>query len=154
MRVKQERERCTPLSRRTGAPQQRVQRWGMWRLGSASYSLQNPGSGTYHFPSFLERTSLMAQTVQNPPAVQETWVQSLGQEDPLEKEMATHSSILAWRIPWTEQPGGLPSMGSQELNMTKWLILLGGEGKRVELNSLWGVLSCSHMFHYVMGSKP
>ena len=61
----------------------------------------------------------MAQTVQNPLAVQETWVQSLGQEDPLEKEMATHSSILAWRIPWTEQPGGLPSMGSQELNMTK-----------------------------------
>ena len=43
--------------------------------------------------------------------MQETWVQSLGQEDPLEKEMATHSSILAWRIPWTEEPGGLQSMG-------------------------------------------
>ena len=44
--------------------------------------------------------------------MQETWAQSLGQEDPLEKEMATHSSILAWRIPWTEEPGGLQSMGS------------------------------------------
>ena len=47
------------------------------------------------------------------PAMQETWVQSLGREDPLKKEMSTHSSILAWRIPWTEEPGGLPSMGSQ-----------------------------------------
>ena len=50
--------------------------------------------------------------VKNPPAVQETWVQSLGWEDPLEEGMATHSSILAWRIPWTEEPGGLRSMGS------------------------------------------
>ena len=51
--------------------------------------------------------------VRNPPAVQETQVQSLGWEDPLEKGMATHSSILAWRIPWTEEPGGLWSMGLQ-----------------------------------------
>ena len=51
--------------------------------------------------------------VKNPPAMQETWVQSLSQEDPLEKEIATHSSILAWRIPWTEESGGLQSMGSQ-----------------------------------------
>ena len=51
--------------------------------------------------------------VKNLPAVQETQVQSLGREDPLEKGMATHSSILAWRIPWTEEPGGLQSMGSQ-----------------------------------------
>ena len=49
---------------------------------------------------------------------QDTWVQSLGWEDPLEKRMATHSSILAWEIPWTEEPGGLQSMGSQELDMT------------------------------------
>ena len=49
------------------------------------------------------------------PCMQETWVQSLGQEDSLEKEMATHSSILAWRIPWTEEPGGLQSMGSQRV---------------------------------------
>ena len=52
-------------------------------------------------------TSLVAQTVKNLPAVQETQVRSLGQEDPLEKEMATHSSILAWKIPWAEEPGGL-----------------------------------------------
>ena len=53
--------------------------------------------------------------VKNPPAMQEMQVQSLGQEDPLEEEMATHSSILAWRIPWTEEPGGLQSMGSQRV---------------------------------------
>ena len=53
-------------------------------------------------------------TVKNLPAVQETWVGSLGQEDSLEKEMATHSSILAWEIPRTEEPGGLQAMGSQE----------------------------------------
>ena len=62
--------------------------------------------------------SLVAQLVQNLPAMQETWVQFLGWEDPLEKEMATHSSILAWRIPWTEEPGRLQSMGSQESDMT------------------------------------
>ena len=50
--------------------------------------------------------------------MQETPVQSLGQEDPLEEEMATHSNILAWRIPWTEEPGGLQSMGHKELDMT------------------------------------
>ena len=51
----------------------------------------------------------------NLPAMQETWVQFLGQEDPLEKGMVTHSSILDWRIPWTEEPGGLQSMGSQRV---------------------------------------
>ena len=56
--------------------------------------------------------SLVAQTIKNLPAMQEAWVQSLGQKDPLEKEMATHSSILAWRVPWTEEPDGLQSMGS------------------------------------------
>ena len=55
----------------------------------------------------------MAQTVKNLPALQETQVQSLGQEDPLEREMATHSSILAWEIPWREEPGELQSIGSQ-----------------------------------------
>ena len=57
----------------------------------------------------------MAQTVKNPPAMWETWVQSLGWEDTLEKEMAIHSSIIAWRIPWTEEPGGLQSIGSQRV---------------------------------------
>ena len=59
--------------------------------------------------------SLMAQLVNNLPAMQETWVLSLGWEDLLEKGMATHSSILAWRIPWTEKPGGPQSMGLQRV---------------------------------------
>ena len=62
--------------------------------------------------------SLVAQLVKNLPAMQETWIQFLGWEDPLEKGMATRSSIRAWRIPWTEKPGRLLSMGSQELDMT------------------------------------
>ena len=62
--------------------------------------------------------SLIAQSVKKLPAMQETWVRSLGQEDPLEEEMATHSIILAWRIPWTEEPGRLQSMGSQESDTT------------------------------------
>ena len=57
----------------------------------------------------------MAQTVKNLPAMQETWVQSLGQEDPLEKGMATHCSSLAWTIPWSKEPGGLQFMGSQRV---------------------------------------
>ena len=56
----------------------------------------------------------------NPPAMQETWVQSLGQEDPLEEEMATHSIILAWEIPWTEDPGGLQSMGLNKSDTTEF----------------------------------
>ena len=59
--------------------------------------------------------SLVAELVQNPPAMQKTWVQFLGWEDPLEKGMATHSNILARRILWTEEPGGLQSMGSQRV---------------------------------------
>ena len=57
----------------------------------------------------------MAQTVKNLPEMRETWVQFLGLEDPLEKGMATHSSILAWRIPWTEEPGGPQSMGPRRV---------------------------------------
>ena len=58
---------------------------------------------------------LVAQRLKHLPPMQETWVQSLGREDPLEKEMATLSSILAWRIPWTEEPGGLQSTGLQRV---------------------------------------
>ena len=61
------------------------------------------------------RASLVAQTIKRLPAMQENWVRSLGWEDPLEKEMATHSSTLAWRIPWREEPGGLQSTGSQRV---------------------------------------
>ena len=57
----------------------------------------------------------MTQMVKNPPAIQETGVRSPGREDPLEEEMATHSTILAWEISWTEEPGGLQSMGSQRV---------------------------------------
>ena len=81
---------------------------------------------TFHFQSSLlismicirnklSWTSLVAQTVKHLPTVQETWVQSLRQEDLLEKEMATHSSILAWEIPWMEEPGRLQTMGSQRV---------------------------------------
>ena len=63
----------------------------------------------------LSGASLVAQTVKNPPAKQETRVGSLGQEDPLQEGMATHSSFLAWRIPWTEESGGLHPMGSQRV---------------------------------------
>ena len=66
----------------------------------------------------------MAQTVKRLPAVRETWLQSLGQEDPLEKEMATHSSILAWRIPWTEEPGSYSPWGHKGSDMTERLHFL------------------------------
>ena len=65
--------------------------------------------------SFDPWASLVAQRLKRLPAMQETWIRSLGREDPLEKEMSTHSSILAWKIPWTEELGGLQSMGSQRV---------------------------------------
>ena len=61
------------------------------------------------------RASLIALSVKNLPAMQETWVRFLGQEDPLEKAVATHSSILTWEIPWTDEPSGLQSMGSRRV---------------------------------------
>ena len=67
------------------------------------------------------RASLVAQRLKRLPAMRETWVRSLGREDPLEKQMATHSSILAWRIPWTEEPGGLHSRGRKESDTTEQL---------------------------------
>ena len=72
---------------------------------------------------FTHWASLMAQTVKNMPAMQETRVPSLGREDPTEKGMTTHSNILAWRIPWTKEPGGLWSMGWQESDTTEQLTL-------------------------------
>ena len=70
----------------------------------------------------------MAQMAKNLPAMQETWVQFLGQEDPLEKGMATHSSILAWKIPWTEEPGGLLSMEVQRVRYNLVTTLQSGRG--------------------------
>ena len=78
-----------------------IPRWG-----------SSPGEGR-GYPLQYSWASLVAQMVKNPSAMLETWVQSLGWEDPLEEEMATHSSILAWRIPCTEEPGELQSMGLQ-----------------------------------------
>ena len=74
----------------------------------------SPGEGV-GYPLHYSWASLVAQTVKNLPAMQETRVLSLGQEDPLEKGMATHSSILSWRIPWTEEPGRLQSMEPQRV---------------------------------------
>ena len=69
----------------------------------------------------------MAQMVKNLPTMQEKWVQSLGQEDPLEKEMASHCSILTWRIQWTKEPGGLQSMGSHRVgqNLETFICFMG-----------------------------
>ena len=72
-------------------------------------------------------SSLVAQTVKRLPAMQETWVRLLGWEDLLEEEMATHSSILAWKIPWTEECGSLQSMGCKESDTTERLCLLSCE---------------------------
>ena len=83
------------------------------------YILFYPRLTPFPFSSLL---ITLAQMVKNMPAMQEIQVLSLGQEDPLEKRMATHSSILAWKIPWTEEPGRLQSMGSQS-DMTEKLTL-------------------------------
>ena len=77
--------------------------------------LWQPGKFRYYSLSFHYWASLVAQMVKNPPAMWETWVWSLGWEGALEEGMATHSSILAWRIPWTEEPGGPQSRGSQRV---------------------------------------
>ena len=67
----------------------------------------------------MEGASLVAQLIKNLPAMQETWARSLGQEDPLEEEMATHSITLAWRIPWREEPGGLPELDTTGVLFSK-----------------------------------
>ena len=69
----------------------------------------------FDLPNSFNFASLVAQMVKRLPAVRETWVRSLGWEDPMEKAMATHSSNLAWKIPWTEEPDGLQSLGSRRV---------------------------------------
>ena len=86
--------------------------WETWVQYLGGEDLLEKGMATHSSYSWV---SLVAQMVKNLPAVGETWVLSLGREDPLEEGMATHSSILAWRILWTEEPGGLQSMGSQRV---------------------------------------
>ena len=88
-----------------------------WVANSCSKEPSDPGikltSPALQADSFTSGASLVAQLIKKLPAVWETWVQSLVWEDPLEKGLATHSSTLAWRIPWTERPSKLQSMGSQ-----------------------------------------
>ena len=86
--------------------------WATFTFALQADSLPSAPPGKSYIISYVY---LVAQMAKNLPAMQETQVRSLGQEDPLEKEMATHSSILAWRIPWTEEAGGLQSMGSQRV---------------------------------------
>ena len=86
------------------------------------FSLKEPRGSFQSHDSFMTfiipANILVTQSVKNLPVVEETWVWFLGQEDPIEKDMATHSSVLAWKFPWTEEPGGLQSMGSEELGTT------------------------------------
>ena len=91
----------------------------MWnaRLYEAQAAIKIAGRNINNL-RYSDGAPLVAQSVKTLPAMRETRVWFLGLEDPLEKEMATHSSILAWRIPWTERPGRLQSVESQELNMT------------------------------------
>ena len=89
----------------------------------------------------MGRVSLMSQMVMNPPATQETQVRSVGREDPLEKEMATHSSILAWKIPWTEKLGWLLSMGLQRV---------GQDSKTLLWTRLKGLSSSSSILPYLL----
>ena len=87
----------------------------------------------------LNWAELVAQTVKNLPPMQETWVQSLGREDPLVKGMATHSSILFWKIPWTEEPVGLQSLGSQKSRFLKCVSILAMFCFKIVL-AIWGCL--------------
>ena len=101
----------------------------------------------------LARTSLVAQVVKCLPTVQETQLQSLGQKDLLEKEMATHSSILAWKIPWTEESGRLQSMGSQRVRhdwatslSLSWVLLAVGELLNLSLPQFF---FCKWKYHVI-----
>ena len=88
---------------------------GLPNLGIEPTSPMSPVLAGRFFTTESPGTSLLAQTVKCLSTMQETWVRSLGWEDPLEKEMAIHSRTIAWKIPWTEEPGRLQSMGSQRV---------------------------------------
>ena len=102
-----------PVSEKTGFPDSSVGKESAWNAGDPSWI---PGSGRsagegIGYPFQYSWASLVAQLIKNPPAMWETWVQSLGWEDPLEKGKAIYSSILAWRIPWAVQPTGSQRVG-------------------------------------------
>ena len=118
-------------------------------LGNLSFSWLADGEGrrwnSYHcnlaLLSLLLRASLVARMVKHLPAMKETWVRSLGWEDPLEKEMATHSSILAWKIPWMEDTGRLQSTGSQRAGHD-WATSLSWR-KKVREGRRWNSYHCN-----------
>ena len=93
------------------------------------------------FPAFVFPSSLLAQTVKNLPPMQDTWIWSLGWEDPLEKKMAIYSSILVCRIPWTEEPGGLQSIGSERVGHDWATNTASSHGQATSLSSLNSVNS-------------
>ena len=109
------------------------------------------------FPvSYLYWTSLVVQTIKCLPAMQKTWVRSLGLEDPLEKEMAIHSSILVWKIPWMEKPGGLQSVGSQRVRhdwatslsfFLLYINLLSSENLKDLFCSFHGIFYCTWVYY-------
>ena len=110
---------------------------------------------TYTLPC-VKQASLVVQMVKNLPVVWETWVQSLGREDALEEGPATHSSILAWRIPWTVEPGGLQSMGSQRHDWAKnlpakeelWVQSLDWEDPlEKEMATHFNILACKNLMY-------
>ena len=87
------------------------------------------GEVPFGLESLVLRASLVAEMVKNLPTMQETWVQSLGREDTLDQGMSTHSSILAWRIPWTEEPGGLQSVRLHDMTEQLTAVLKGVLGE-------------------------
>ena len=117
-------------------------------IHSAFYRKGNTAKEGRTIPLALveQRASLVAQLVKNQPAMQETQVRSLGQEDPLEREMATHSSILAWEIPWTEEPGGLQSWGR---NWTRLSMCTHIVDQEPGYTHFWGRQSHSLLIHRV-----
>ena len=112
--------------------------------GSIPGSRRSPGEGI-GYPLQFSWASVVAQMVKNMPAVLEIWVQSLGWEDPLEGGMTTYSSILAWRIPWTEEPGGLQPMGLQRVGddwMTKHSTVISDYAPLLMVQGLiWSLLN-------------
>ena len=105
----------------------------------------------YGVALWVLETSLVVQRVKHLPTMQETWVRSLGWEDPLAKEMATHSSTLAWKIPWTEKPGRLHSMGSQRVGHD-WATSLSLWESSLDPSSIWGLSKMAAV--YEPGSDP
>ena len=107
----QTESRWVAVSLNPNSPAQHIVRPNKWKGRSLEWR-------KVYYKDQAWGASLLTQSVKNLPAVQETWVRVLDWEDPLEKEMTTHSSILAWKIPWTEEPGRLQTVGLQELNTT------------------------------------